>query len=568
MNTPRGAQRARRKTPAAPPVAAPPVAAPIAPSVAPPPLTPLLAPPLALLFAVALAFSTVVTGEFVVDDKLWAARPVGQSWFDILSALRTWGFQGTGLDTNGPPLYRPLGALLQNVAHRAFGPNAGAFHLFSIALHYANSLLVFVLLGALLPGLLWWQRLLAALAFAVHPALVEPVAWISSFGEPLMAAFVLSAFLCYLRWRDGRGRAWLAGAGLLAFGAVLIKETALVLPLLVLAHEWLRTRRVPWLPLAVLGGLAVLYLSARWWAVGSLAGGMPLSLDLARVMEFFLAHLRYLLIPFAQPFSMAPPGVPVSGSLALGLTVVIVAALAAWSARQAPPERHLMIFGALWLLLALWPAYAVALVTPGYFAGRHAYLPAVGWTLLMATLIGALPRRLALLPAAGVLAMLGIAMAAAGQWRTDLGVYERAAQLSPQADGPHAGMATAWLEHGKPEQALPEFEAALARARTPSARRDYLYSMAQIQGEAGRIPQCRQLLEQVLAISPGYSPAWVGMGNCAWLAGELASAADHYRRALSLDAGNREAAANLAAVRNLLRSRSVSGALPSSSDQQ
>ena len=98
---------------------------------------------LLIFVAVMLTYWGSLTGEFVVDDKVWAALPKSRASFDeILSVFTSWGFSWTSLQAKGPPLFRPLGSLMQLLSHIIFGPNPLAFHLLSLGFHFVNCLLV------------------------------------------------------------------------------------------------------------------------------------------------------------------------------------------------------------------------------------------------------------------------------------------------------------------------------------------------------------------------------------------------------------------------------------------
>jgi len=128
------------------------------------------------------------------------------------------------------------------------------WHALSIAKHLA----VAVLLGLLVLKLLRDRvaGLIGASLFALHPAQTESVAWVTV-PDPLMSAAILGALLLYLRWiaavpqpqseeRKSRKAArakkaaqpqasWLIGSAAVCFAAVLAKETAIILPVLIFA---------------------------------------------------------------------------------------------------------------------------------------------------------------------------------------------------------------------------------------------------------------------------------------------------------------------------------------------
>jgi len=88
------------------------------------------------------------------------------------------------------------------VAHmldcQLFGVNPGAHHMVNVALHCANSALLFLLLR-MLTGAFWRSAFVAAL-FAWHPLRVESVAWISELKDVLSGFFFMLTLLAYGRY--------------------------------------------------------------------------------------------------------------------------------------------------------------------------------------------------------------------------------------------------------------------------------------------------------------------------------------------------------------------------------
>lgn len=503
---------------------------------------------LVILVAVGLTYWKSVSGEFVVDDKVWAALPNTHGPFGKLTSIFTsWGFAETSLQVKGPPIYRPLGTLILMLFHGTFGPNPVAYHLFSLVSHYGNCVLVFVLLGLLLPSLSFISRLVCVLAFALHPALTEAVVWISSVGELQMTTCVLSGMICYLHWkRIGRG-GWLVAAAFSALAGVMIKESALAFVLLVMAYDWCLERKVYWHAVALISVGTALYFAGRLLAIGSMAGGKRLSYSVWKLTLYGAAHLRYLFIPGQQPFSLAPPDGPVAGAAALVMTGILVLLLVWWGWRQSTQTKGILCLGGAWIVITLWPAYAIALVGAGFFAGRHIYLPAVGWTLLLGTVVATVSRTLPSLQyvlIAGVVLMAVLSSQGGGSWHTDVAVYQRSAELSPNDRGALEGLADALFAAGSTDRALAAYGKLLDRVADPRARRGYLYRLALIQGERGMIAESNKYLLDILQESPDYAAAWVGLGNNAWISGQLDSALQNYQRALQLEPGNLEAARN------------------------
>ncbi|MBM3315010.1 hypothetical protein FJY71_04105, partial [candidate division WOR-3 bacterium] len=97
--------------------------------------------------------------------------------------------------------YRPLVVASLWFDARVWGPRPFGFHLTNLVLNTAAALLAVLLLLRLFPGR-FWPPLLAGLGFALHPAHVESVTFVSGRTDILAAVFVLSALLLLLSWRD------------------------------------------------------------------------------------------------------------------------------------------------------------------------------------------------------------------------------------------------------------------------------------------------------------------------------------------------------------------------------
>jgi tetratricopeptide (TPR) repeat protein len=498
---------------------------------------------LLLLAAAFVAFGAVIPGEFVVDDKLWAvpqsSAPGGAA--QVMQTFGTW-------------VYRPLHGLFLNAAMMLVGSSAAALHCLSIAVHGANSILLFLLLGRLLPQLPLPLRLAAGLLFAVHPAGSEAVLWISAMAELTAMLAMLATLLLYLHWRQAWSPLRVGVIGISFLAAYLFKESAIMLPLVVVAYELAQDRgerRLPKMLVAAVLLAPPLFLLIRYVTLGSLAGGLQLSINPGRVIELALAHLRFIWLPAAPSFALRPPEVPLAAPSAVAAALALLAA-AVFLCWRLKADRGVWVLGLAWLGLGLWPAYAVALVGEGFFNSRQAYIPSAGVSFLIGALLTRLPairQRAALAPLG--LMLLWMAYGAVGNafvWRTNLDVYRQAVGVSPAADGPRAGVANALQERGDNGGALAMYREALDRAASPQARGEYLYAMASILGQSGRNAESEQMLQELVRMEPRNSPAWAGLGNNAWMGGRIDEAAEYYRRAVELNPGNFEAVSNLATM--------------------
>ena len=508
-----------------------------------------------------LAFGSVLPGEFVVDDKLWASQATKagelqsnvQAQQSIYLMFQAW-------------IFRPLHALFISFLQPALGIHVAAWHVVSILLHAFNGFLLYLTLEKFLPQLDWKFRFGAPLLFLLHPAGSEAVFWISAMSELTATLAMLTTLLLYLRWRSAWTPARCLMLGASAMAACLFKETAIMLAPAILSLELLlggRTAttfntRLRWGPAIAVTIAAILFLVMRTIALKSVSGGQPLQFNAWRLAELGLAHLRFLWLPAAPPFALRPPEVSLFSPFTLSVALILLLGTASLSARS-KATRPIMLFGLIWGALALWPAYAVALVGEGFFNGRQAYIASLGIPLIFGAWLSHMAPHKKML--ASVLLFIALCWMVATTamsgtvWRSNLEVYRQAMQVSPKADGPRVGVAMELENQGKIAEAIALYSNLIERARTPKDKATYLYNMASLLGQNGRGAESEVLLYELIQLQPNDSPAWTGLGNIAWSSGRLEAAESHYRRALEIDPRNQEAATNLSRLRARLEGR-------------
>ncbi|MGH7786015.1 MAG: tetratricopeptide repeat protein [Candidatus Binatia bacterium] len=174
-------------------------------------------------------------------------------------------------------LYRPLATLsyLFNYSVLGNGERPAGYHAVNLLLHVACAALVYALILQL--GQAPLAAGLAAALFGLHPVATEAVTNIVGRADLLAALAVLAGLLCHVRATTARGAAawgWRAALAASFLAGLLSKESAVVLPILILAWELVAQRprragwasalgRDGWVLVPVLAGVGV----ARWWVV-------------------------------------------------------------------------------------------------------------------------------------------------------------------------------------------------------------------------------------------------------------------------------------------------------------
>jgi tetratricopeptide (TPR) repeat protein len=220
-----------------------------------------------VLFLLALTiYSPAMRGEFLWDDD----RHVTQNM-----ALRSAdGLRQIWMVPRTTPQYYPLTHTTYWIEYQLFGKGATAANLDPLVFHITN-----ILLHATCATLLWFilRRLrvpgawLAAAVFAVHPVMVESVAWISERKNVLSGAFFFGSILTYLVFegigeKDPRKASkprdnWnLYALALVLFACALLSKTAVCsMPAVVLLILWWKRGKLriadvaPLVPFFVLG---------------------------------------------------------------------------------------------------------------------------------------------------------------------------------------------------------------------------------------------------------------------------------------------------------------------------
>ena len=384
-----------------------------------------------------------------------------------------WSFQ----DPQYRNYYRPLFLVWLLINFKLFALHAAWWHVTSILLHAAVVVLVYLLALRLLQE--DWLAALAAWLFAAHPAHVESVVWLSGVTEPLVAVFFVGVLLAYMQWRERQSVGAMLACAVLTLLSLMSKETALALPLLIVAYEWLfpreaRTRqrvkevaRAAWAPMAAVAVYAALRLNAMHHVLSDTNSLVPVLLSWPMLLMKYLWMLCW-------PSDLAlfhPERILASATLAgfwLPLLVIVaLAGLILWL------HDRMVSFLALGILLPLLPALAGVLSFPAgdILHDRYTYLSSIFAALLFAYGVDKLPLRNKTIlnqPAAVVLAILPVCLLASVTavqvewWQSGLSLFTRAVQVAPENVRARNMLANQLFKAGAAERALELYQGSLA----------------------------------------------------------------------------------------------------------
>jgi len=139
---------------------------------------------------VLVVYSPALGGGFSWDDDAYVTN--NHTLRSVFGLSQIWG------RLTATPQYYPLVYTSFWVEYHLWGLNPLGYHVVNVLLHTLAAMLLWrVLMRLQLPGA--W---LAAGIFALHPAAVESVAWVTERKNVLSAVFYFAAALAYLRWQD------------------------------------------------------------------------------------------------------------------------------------------------------------------------------------------------------------------------------------------------------------------------------------------------------------------------------------------------------------------------------
>jgi tetratricopeptide (TPR) repeat protein len=506
-----------------------------------------------IAFATAVAFGNTLSFGFVWDDHLL----IGGSHF-----VRSWGTLPQILTSHfwaghadWKMYYRPLINVTFLVDYQLWGLNALGYHLTNILVHLAVSLVVMWIGATLLRD--WLAGLVAGLVFSLHPVHSQSVSFIAGRTDLVAALFFLAAFSLYDRWR--RSGRWFAYAGsLLAFVlALLSKEIAVVLPLVLLLRDWAfedpatrPSRARAALRIGPMLGVLATFLVVRFVVLSDVllhrSHGSPTEW-LPRLLTTLTLAARYVwitILPYPVSPSQTPPiqawaGDPVFLLAAIGLGGLLMVAVVLGRRRPA------VLFCIGWFWLTLAPSIALTLL-PGstaIFADRFLYLPSVGVCLLAALAVRPLlgepgqirPDVVRRGPAAALavllLVMTTLTLWRNEDWKDDLRLYYRMADTDPGALLPSVNLGLLHLGRFEPQEAAAHFARALELA--PNNAR-VLVGYGLLRAETGHPAEGLRHALRGLGYEPNEGSLHALVGRIYVIAGDFDRASAHYREATRL----------------------------------
>lgn len=249
--------------------------------------------------------------------------------------------------------YRPLLNFSFMIEAQFAGPWPWLYHLSNIIFHALATCLLFTIL--LLLGASLLKSRFLSLLFLIHPALISTVAWIPGRNDSLLAVFVLTSFLFFIRLLKDKKIRFFSLSLVFYLLALFTKETAIFLPLLLLFYYLFLSKEKFKKQEGLLFTLAIMTLTFLWFLFRSLAIDTGIG-SFGEIMNSILHYSPLFIVSlgkFFLPFNLAPISLLFEANIIFGLVSMLFLSLLALNKNI---EKRYLAFGLLWFILFLLPA--------------------------------------------------------------------------------------------------------------------------------------------------------------------------------------------------------------------
>ena len=502
-----------------------------------------------------LAFGSVRANDFVAyDDNTYiTSNP------KVLDGI-TWDGVRWAATTAAASNWHPMTWLSHMLDVEVFGPDPGAHHLVSLALHLATGLVLLAFLlrttGALVPAFV------ASALFLWHPLRVESVAWAAERKDVLSGLFFALTLLAYAGWaRSPTLGRYLLSLFVFALG-LLAKPMLVSVPIvLLLVDFWplgriregrgLRVRLVEKVPFALLAlaSSAVTIVVQRAGGAVVRASEVPPSLRVGNALR----SLGVYILQFFWPTKLACfyPHPLVTGAAVWGPATAVlggfaIATLVAVRLRRRAP---FLLAGLGWMLVMSLPVLGLLQVGRQAHADRYTYLPGIGLALALSygawAAAKARPRTA---PALSLCAAVFLGALVAGSarqvrvWKSSESLFAHAIEVTEGNHLAEGNLGYVLLERGELEAAREHLERSLAILPGDA---NVLLNLSTVDLRLGRLEEARRNLERLAAATPGDWRVHSGLAELAFRSGDPETAAARYRDALRLGSSSSQDLVNL-----------------------
>ncbi len=464
--------------------------------------------------------------------------------------------------------YQPVRVLSYAIDYYFWRLNPLGYHLGNIALHGFSAVILYLLLGNLLPQMrpessLESNRtiaLLASLLFAVHPVNVEAVTWISSRKYGLLALFYFASFYFYIKHSEkGRYHRMYYPLSIVSYILSLLSSPfSVTLPAILFLYDYCRIRDVnlyniiksrllSYLPYIVLSiSQFIILLNSFTTAPGPVPAIK--SHEMNNIFYTFLTMLRVLydyiknlLFPFWLNNMYVDHTSTSIFEYKVILSLLVIFLLIGILFFQVRADNKVNLFCLGWFVLTWLPVSNIIPISTK-MADRYLYLPAVGLFLLFSlsvynTTHRWFSRKAKQFVTVSVIAFLIFSLSYLSidrnrVWANSQTLWEDSLRKAPAYWVPHMNLGLTMAQQGKIEEAIFYYRESLRL--NPNSVHTH-NNLGVVLLERGQIGDAIGHYVAALRLQSDYAETYNNFGVALFRRGDFDKAIAHYREALRLD---------------------------------
>ena len=432
---------------------------------------------------IVLFYGNTLFNDFVFEDRVIIEANEYIHSLKYLPKVVTgclWEFADGACDKTNYPYYRPVQTLSAILTYQ-ISSHPWSFHLVNLLYFFAAASLVYLWTRLLTKKFL--LAFLTAILFIIHPINSGVVSWPSALSELTLVIFASLVLIFHVKYREtGSSRnLWLVY--LFYSIAILSKEPAILLPIVLVSIDTLffkisikRLLCADELKKYLFFAVPLLvYLFMKAAVVGSSLGGSLASFTFLESIHarftLFAQYLGKLFYPY--PLSIFHPFEKSSDFLSFDFFIPFLAAVlfVVFLSVFIKTRKPILTFAFLWFALFLSPVLIFLIGEPDHMLfERFVFVPGIGFSLIAAQVFFYAYNRspitkyiaLAILFFITIISWL-IVFPRNTDWKNEEVMYEATLRRSPDAHEIRRNLGELYLKQGEFEKAKTEFEELIRR---------------------------------------------------------------------------------------------------------
>ncbi len=442
--------------------------------------------------------------------------------------------------------YYPVNILSYAIDYHFWGLNPLGYHITNVLIHTLNAFLIFLIIFKISKDRL--TTLISTIIFIIHPVNVETVAWVAERKNVLSFLFFLVSFYLYIKHQEKKTRFSFYIASLLVyFLGILTKSNIVILPLLLFAYDFCFSRKrlkdkiidkIPFLAISCIGAATTLSIFSGIETFSNYHVGLY-----PRILSFLKALIIYigkLFIPinlnnrYFYNLSTSISDWHVIASILI-LSIIVFIAF------KCLRKEVSISFCIMWFFIGLIP---VSNIIPGphWLAERYLYLPSLGFSLLIGTLLSKLYRSRYLTPTVKktiTFSILALVFCSYSYqtfkrnyiWKDSITLWEDCVKKNPKSALAHTYLGGSYMKKGLKRKAFEELKLAL---QYNPKRANAWANLAYLDMESGQLDNAIQKIRLALRYEDDNYEAHNAMGLFYLQKSIYYRAIIEFRRALEL----------------------------------